>query len=259
MNTNQANSAPQENSAPQATEATAGTAAQPARVHRRMKDFDPSEQPREKALAHGCRVLTIPELLALILRVGVTGMPIIDMCKELIDSNGGSLHMLARRTLPELQQTPGMGATKALQVQAIMELARRYYAEVEATNPKIIRSSRDIHEVMRFENANSPQEQIWLLTLSRRNAIIAKHHLTTGSAVASIFDIKRALKLALLDEANSIILCHNHPSGNLQPSPQDDRITQALKSAAAVMELTMLDHVIVSAEGYYSYADKGRL
>ena len=228
-------------------------------IFRTMKEYSPEEQPREKALRKGIDALTIPELLALILRDGTTGMPIIEMTRRLIDANGGSLHTLGRRTLKEIQLTDGMGPTKALQVQAIMELARRYFQEEGEANPTIIRSSRDIYSLMRADIANEPQEQIWLITLNRRNAVVSRHHLTTGSAVASVFDLKRALKLALLDEASGIILCHNHPSGNLTPSPQDDQITRSLKTAGATMDLRMLDHVIISAEGFHSYADAGRL
>ena len=226
---------------------------------RTMKDFDPEEQPREKAARHGCGVLTVPELLALILRTGTPGTPIIEMTRNLIDANGGSLHSLARRSAAEIMTIPGIGPTKALQVAAIMELAKRYFYEEESFRPTIIRSSADIHALMRFEIGNSPQEQIWLITLPRRNSVIGKHHLTTGSAVASIFDLKRALKSAILDEASGIILCHNHPSGNLRPSPQDDAITRALKEGAAKLDLRLLDHLIITAGGFYSYADEGRL
>lgn len=226
---------------------------------RTMKDFDPDRQPREKAARYGCGALSIPELLALILRTGTQGTTILDMTHALIDASGGSLHSLARKTEKEITMIPGMGPTKATQVTAIMELAKRYFYEEENSRPEIIKSSRDIYANMRFEIGNSPQEQIWLITLNRRNAIVSRHHLTTGSAVASVFDLKRALKLALLDEASGIILCHNHPSGNLSPSPQDDRITRSLHQAATTMDIRMLDHLIVSAEGFYSYADEGRL
>lgn len=226
---------------------------------RTMKDFDPEDQPREKAIRFGCGVLTIPELLAIILRTGTQGTPIIEMTRQLIDDNGGSLHTLMRRTRKEIMLTPGMGPTKALQVQAIMELAKRYYLEETTSNPVIIKSSADIHNLMRFDIGNASQEQIWVITLNRRNAVVARHHLTTGSAVASVFDLKRVLKLALLDEATGLILCHNHPSGNKRPSPQDDQITRSLKQACATMDLRLLDHVIVTSEGFYSYADEGRL
>lgn len=224
-----------------------------------MKDFDPDEQPREKAARFGCHVLSVPELLALILRTGTQGIPIVQMTKYLIDDNGGSLHTLMRRSQKEIMMTPGMGPTKAMQVMAIMELAKRYYLEEEEINPKTIKSSSDIHNLMRFDIGNSPQEQIWIITLNRRNSVISRHHLTTGSAVASVFDVKRAMKLAILDEAEGIILCHNHPSGNRLPSVQDDNITRSMKKAAESMDMRMLDHVIVTAGGYYSYSDEGRL
>lgn len=226
---------------------------------RTIKEFDPEEQPREKAARFGIASLTLPELLALILRTGVHGVNILDMARNLIRDNGGSLHSLARRTPKEMMATFGMGPTKALQVAAIMELAKRYFQEESRFRPEVIRSSEDIYNIMRFDIANASQEQIWILTLNRRNAVIERHHLTTGSAIASIFDLKLALKLAILDEACGVVLCHNHPSGNLRPSTQDDSITRALKEGAARLDMRMIDHLIISAEGFYSYSDEGRL
>ncbi|MBD5371033.1 MAG: DNA repair protein RadC [Bacteroides sp.] len=227
---------------------------------RTLQHYAPEELPREKAVRHGCRVLTSAELLALILRVGTQGHSIMDLTRDLMAANNNSLHQLMRRTREEILTVPGIGMTKAIQIEAVMALVGRYMEEEKSeTRPRAIRQSSDIFEEMRFLNANSPQEQIWLLTLNRANRIIARHHLTTGSAVASVFDLKRALKMALLDEASSVILCHNHPSGNLRPSPQDDQITRALAQACSTMELRVLDHIIVTADGYYSYADQGRL
>lgn len=224
-----------------------------------MKDLDPNLQPREKADKYGYNSLSKSELLALILRVGVPGTPIIKITSKLIDDNEGSLHLLMRRSVNEIMQTPGMGPVKAGQVMAILELIKRYCEE--ETNPEraIIRQSTDIYENMRFQIGNLNKEEVWLLTLNRGNRIIGRHKLTSGSSTASVFDLKAAMKKAVLDEAASIILCHNHPSGNTRPSPQDDNITRAMKKAAEAMEFRLLDHVIVTCEGYYSYADEGRL
>lgn len=224
-----------------------------------MKDLDPIMQPREKADRFGYEALSKSELLALILRTGVPGIPITDITSRLLEANEGSLHLLMRRSEEELMKTPGMGPVKAGQVKAIMELAARYFTE--ETNPQRvkIKDSKDIYNLMRFQLANLNKEEVWLITLNRAHYVIGRHRLTIGSSVASVFDLKAALKKAVLDEASSLALCHNHPSGNLLPSPQDDAITRALKNAAATMEFNLIDHLIISIEGYYSYADQGRL
>lgn len=224
-----------------------------------IKEFDPELQPREKALKYGIQSLSTSQLLALILRTGIPGLPITEMTECLMTQNGGSLHSLERCSLEEIMLIPGMGRVKAQQVQAIMQLAVRYFKESETFRPTLIRKSSDIYNDMRFHIGNLNHEEIWLLTLNRRHAIMRRHHLTSGGSSSSVFDLKQAIKRAILDEASSIVLCHNHPSGTLSPSPQDDSITRALHDAAKLMGITLIDHVIITAAGYYSYADEGRL
>lgn len=223
----------------------------------RVQDLDPELRPQEKALKYGVDSLHNYELLALILRAGQPGMPITDLTYNLLGGVEGSLVALGNKSHEEIMAVKGMGVVKSLQVAAIMALARRYFQQTNSG--KIIKSSKDIDMVMRPEIATKPFEEIWLLTLNRRHEVLGKHFLTRGSAAASIFDIKNCIKTALVHNAQSIILCHNHPSGNLIPSPQDDQITHSLFEAARIMDLRMLDHVILSTEGYYSYQDQGRL
>lgn len=224
-----------------------------------IKDLSIEEQPREKALRYGMDSLTNSELLALILRTGLPGVPITQMTRNLLNAYGGSLHALMRRTEKEFQMIEGMGPVKAQQVKAIMALVKRFVEEEFASGMVQILSSRDIFNNLRLDIGNEPREQIWLLTLNRANRIIGRHHLTSGSSVASVFDLRNAVKLAILDEASAIILSHNHPSGNTRPSPQDDAITQSLKKAAQTLDMRLLDHVIITADSFYSYADEGRL
>lgn len=228
-------------------------------ITKMIRDLNPEERPREKASRHGFGVLSNAELLALILRTGTLSCPITTICSNLLDSCDGSFLRLMRKHEAELMMQEGIGPVKAQQILAIMELVRRFSAETLASRPNIITKSSDIYELLRYEIGNKTQEEIWLLTLARNNSIIGRHALTRGSATASVFDVKMALKRALLDEAQGIILAHNHPSGNLRPSPQDDAITRSMKNAAATMDLRMLDHLIVTGTGYYSYADEGRL
>lgn len=223
-----------------------------------VKDMDPDQQPREKALAHGCGVLSVPELFAIILRTGTTGNPITDLCRDLMRANGGKLRRLERRTRRELLEVKGIGTTKAIQIEAVMELIRRYSRE--SLGDRICtKSSKDIADVMAPEIGNIGHEEIWVLFLNRANILIHSERMTVGTDSASLFDVRKIIKTALLENANSLVMCHNHPSGNLRPSLQDDQITRQLKEACKYMSLSLLDHVIITSAGYYSYRDESRL
>ena len=227
-----------------------------------IKEMAREERPRERAINHGIQSLTTAELLALILRTGQPGLPITDLCRQLMDDNANSLLRLERRSRSELMLTKGIGNAKALQIEAMMEVMRRYQMEANAEQSRkvaAIRSAKDIHERMRFRIANLYHEEVWIMLLNRRNEVILDFRLTSGSQVASVFDTKMIMKRALLEDAQGVVMCHNHPSGNLRPSPQDDDITRRLAAACKAMDLRMLDHVIVTVSGYYSYSDEGKI
>lgn len=223
-----------------------------------VKEMDPDDQPREKAMKHGCKVLPTADLWALILRTGLPGKPITEMCRDLMRACDGRLFNLERMERRQLMAVKGIGATKALQIEAVMEMIRRYCNEAVGERVKI-RSSKDIYDTMRHEIGNLPHEEIWALFLNRANEVIGRERITQGSAVASVFDMRKILKEALLRNAEGLVLCHNHPSGNLMPSPQDDSITRKMKSGCEAMDLRFLDHLIVTADGFYSYCDQSRL
>lgn len=223
-----------------------------------VKDMDPDDQPRERALKYGCKVLPTADLWALILRTGLPGKPITDMCRDLMRACDGKLFNLERMERARFMKVKGIGTTKALQIEAVMELIRRYCKETVGNRIQITRS-QDIYDVMRHEIGNLSHEEIWALYLNRRNEIVSMEMITQGSSVASVFDLKKILKVALMRDAEGIVLCHNHPSGNLRPSAQDDQITRKMREGCASMDIRFLDHVIVTASGFYSYQDESRL
>lgn len=230
----------------------------PAMRPRTVKEFAPDEQPREKALRHGCGALSAAELWALVLRTGLPGKPITELCRDLMLANAGSLHSLERRSRAEILSMKGIGTTKAIQIEAVLELIRRYNAE-EAPEHPLIRSSRDIDAAIRPVIANLPHEEMWALMLNRANRLVASMRVSSGSATATVFDVKKVLKQALLENAESVVLCHNHPSGTLRPSSGDDQVTASCRQACKAMDMRLLDHLIVTLDGYYSYADESRL
>lgn len=223
-----------------------------------VKEMDPDDQPRERALKHGCGVLPTADLWALILRTGIPGKPITEMCRDLMRTCDGKLLNLERMQRSSFSKVPGIGSTKALQIEAVMELIRRYCRETVGSRIKI-RCSNDIFNVMRYDIGNLPHEEIWVLYINRQNEITSKMRVTQGSSIATVFDLKKILKEALARDAEGVIMTHNHPSGVLMPSVEDDRITRKLADSCKMMDLRLLDHVIVTADGFYSYSDQGRL
>ncbi len=227
-----------------------------------IKQMAEEERPRERAMLYGIESLTTAELLAVILRTGQQGMPVTDLCRQLLEDNDNSLLKLERRTRKELMLTKGIGAAKALQIEAMMEIMRRHLREATDAATKVIdqiSSSKMIYERMRCRIANLSHEEIWIILLNRRNQVIKEFRATSGGQSASVFDVKMIMKRALLEEACGLIMCHNHPSGNLKPSPQDDNITRILQNAGKALDINVLDHVIVTVGGYYSYNDEGRM
>lgn len=225
---------------------------------RTVKEMDPDDQPRERALKFGISSLSTPDLWALILRTGMKGKPITELCRDIMRSCNSSLFELERLPLEMIMNIPGIGTTKALQIESVMELIRRYSTEKSRKKTKIM-TPDDIFGYMRHKIGNLPYEQIWILFLNRANEVTGEKMITSGSAVASVFDLKKIIKEALLRDADAIVMVHNHPSGNLSPSIQDDNITASLQKACKMMELRMLDHVIVTTDGYYSYQNSGKL
>ena len=223
-----------------------------------VKDMDVDDQPRERALKYGISTLSTPDLWALILRTGLPGKPITQLCRDLMRDNEQSLFKLERKSLKEIMTTKGIGKTKGLQILAAMEITRRYNRE-KVGEKYVITSSQAIYDLMRSEIGNLSHEEIWAIYLGRRNDVILKKRISTGSATASIFDVKSILKEALLIDAQGLALVHNHPSGNLVPSGPDDQITRKMKEGAQIMDLRMVDHLIISTSGFYSYYDSGRL
>lgn len=225
---------------------------------RTVKEFDTDDQPRERALKLGVGALSVADLWAIVLRTGTPGKPITELCRDLMRVNDGSLRRLERRDLKELTAMKGIGITKAVQIQAVMELMRRYSAEEAADNPTVTRSA-DIFAIMRPKIGNLPHEEIWALLMNRRNEVLTLYRVSEGGAAATVFDVKKLLKAALLEGCCSVALCHNHPSGTLRPSPQDDDMTRRCKEACKATDLRLIDHLIITSSSYYSYSDEGRL
>lgn len=215
--------------------------------------------PMEKAEKYGFESLSTSELLAIILRTGQTGIPVTMMTANLMAANDGRLKVLERRSRQELMLTPGIGRVKAFQIEAVLEIMRRYNLETLGDR-FTIRSAADIFRYMHPKAAPLSVENIWLLMLNRKNALIECRTISQGGSSATVFDLKTILRNVILTpNIESVAMVHNHPSGSLSPSPQDDQITRQLKDGCQYLGIKMLDHVIVTQDGYYSYNDNNRL
>lgn len=230
----------------------------PDKTVKTVKEMDEDQQPREKAEKFGVGILSVAELWAILLRTGTPGYPITELCRDLMRKNDGSLHKLERRTKQELCEMRGIGPTKAIEILAAMELIKRYFHEdIPLEEP--IRTSSQIFDRMRHKIGNLDHEEIWMLLLNRQNKVIKEIRLTSGTSNSSVFDTRNTIKMALLENAEGMILCHNHPSGTLRPSTQDDNLTREIKEACKFMTIRFLDHVIVTSNGFFSYNDSSLL
>ena len=225
----------------------------------RIADLDEGDKPREKALSQGIRSLSNAELLAIIFGSGLPGKSVISMSQEILASCDNRLSRLSRLSIHEMKKKfKGVGTAKAISLAAAFELGLRTRDEDAALDPQI-KCSTDIYNIRRTKLERLEYEEFWVLYLSRSNRIIYEEYMSKGGVSGTITDIRLILKRALELLASGIILVHNHPSGNLRPSPDDDRITTKTKEAAKLLDINVLDHLIITPTSYFSYNDNGRL
>ena len=217
------------------------------------------DRPREKVLNKGLDALSPAELLAIILGSGVSGTAgkrsAVDLARELIDRYNG-LQGLARASVRDLCRTRGIGPAKAIAINAAFELSRRKNEE-EARAVIRLANSPTIAAYLTPRLAERKQEQFVAIFLNRNNEIVGEETLFSGGIASTVVDVKLILHIALEHLASSMIVAHNHPSGNLRPSQADIDITLRLKKAAAILEIRLLDHMIISSRGYYSFYEAG--
>jgi DNA repair protein RadC len=197
-------------------------------------------------------------LVSILLSASNTAEVSVSLANQILQSVNFNLHALAKLSTYELSKFPGMGAAKASILVASMELGRRRN-QSEALDNGQIRGSKDAANYLRPEIGDLSYEEFWVLYLNRQNKVLDKQKLSQGGMTGTVIDVRLVLKSALEKNSTSLIFCHNHPSGNLEPSDADRRITRQLKEAAAIMEIPVIDHIIVSQSGYFSFADEGLL
>ena len=227
------------------------------KVKTSIKDWPIDERPREKAMLHGISSLSKSELLAILVGSGNDEESAVGLMKRVLASCGDSIAELARLSVDDLCQFRGIGPAKAITIVAACELWKR--RGDEKNESRRILSSRDMYEYFYPVLCDSPVERCYVLLLNNMNRVIDHSLIGSGGFTATAVDIRLVIREALLKRATTIALCHNHPSGNIKPSRDDDRLTENLSQACKVMNIRMLDHIVLTDGAYYSYNDEGRL
>ncbi|SFB18600.1 RadC family protein [Algoriphagus aquimarinus] len=216
------------------------------------------DRPREKLLLRGKSALTDAELIAILIGSGTPSLSAVDLSKHILASVNYDLMALAKMSIQDLKKFKGIGEAKAISIIAAMELGRRRKESEPVKKPRIT-CSQDIYDLMRPELLDEQVEYFYLILLNRSNQVLKKHMVSQGGTAGTVVDPKIVFKIALEHLAQSVILVHNHPSGNLTPSEQDKRLTQRLVKIGRELDLPVLDHVIFTDVGYFSFADDGSL
>jgi DNA repair protein RadC len=223
-----------------------------------IKNWAEDDRPRERFLEKGAASLSDAELIAILIGSGSRNESAVDLAKRILHQSGNNLFELGQKSIQQLQKHKGIGTAKAVTIAAAMELARRRSA-CEPQKKQIIRSSKDIFEIFGPLLGDLPHEEFWVIFLNRNNKVTAKQRISTGGISSTVVDIRLIMKSAVENSAVSLVICHNHPSGNLMPGKDDKLMTQRIKDAGQIMEILLLDHVIIGQTHYFSFADEGIL
>ncbi len=224
-----------------------------------IKSWSVDDRPREKMLAKGRQSLTDSELLAIILGSGSRGESAVDLSKRILNDHQNNLNQLGKISIKDLVKNyKGVGEAKAINIVAALELGRRRQ-ETDPIERALISSSKDAFLILHPLLADLPYEEFWIVLCNRANKVIHKQSVGRGGVHSVVADVRIIMKCALDHFATSIILCHNHPSGNLKPSQEDIKLTSKVKEAARLFEMIVSDHIIIGDNGYYSFADEGIL
>lgn len=223
-----------------------------------IKNWSQDDRPREKLLQKGKLALSDAELIAILIGSGSRNESAVELSKRILQQNKNNLNALGKLSVQQLMNFKGIGEAKAISIIAAMELGRRRRSE-EALELIKISSSNSVFEVLQPLIGELQHEEFWILYLNNSNKIIEQFQISKGGITGTLVDVRITLRKALELGATSLILAHNHPSGNLNPSEADKQLTQKLKTASESLDIKVLDHLIVTEKSYFSFADEGIL
>ena len=223
-----------------------------------IKMWAKEDRPREKLLLKGRAILSDSELIALLIGSGNNKQSAVELSKTILNSVDNNLGKLGKLTIKELMRFDGIGEAKAISITAALELGRRKRA-FNKNDEDRIKTSRDVYELMLGHFEDLLHEEFWVIFLNRGNIVLDKRIVSMGGVSGTVADPKIIFKLAIEHLASAIILCHNHPSGNLCPSEADVKLTKQMVQSGNLLGIPVLDHVIISDCGFYSFTDEGAI
>ena len=216
------------------------------------------DRPREKLMRLGAEALSNAELLAILIGSGSPKETAVELMKRVLNGCNNNLNTLGKRTIHELCQYNGIGEAKAISILAACELGKRRQAE-KAEERKSLGSASAIYEYMHPKMQDLDTEEAWILLMNQNYKLIKAERISHGGITETAVDVRIIIREALLHNATVVAFCHNHPSNNLRPSNDDNRLTQRIKSACDTMRLYFLDHLIITDGAYCSYHEEGKL
>lgn len=217
------------------------------------------DRPREKLLLKGKGQLSKAELIAILIGSGNREQSAVELSKHILKSVSNNLAELSKLGVKDLCKFNGIGEAKAISIIAALEIGRRRRADDVIEKKKKIKSSKDVYDVLYADLSDKNYEEFWILLLDRANQIIKKINISEGGLSGTIADPKKIFKHALENNCSSIILAHNHPSNNIKPSDNDIKLTKTISKAGSVLEISVLDHIIVGSDKYFSFADESMI
>ncbi|NCC98088.1 MAG: DNA repair protein RadC [Bacteroidia bacterium] len=221
-----------------------------------IKAWSEDDRPREKLLQKGASVLSDAELISILIGSGTRNESAVGLARRVMQKADNDLNILARLTPTELSNSiKGIGYAKAVTITAAMELSRRR-RRVTQSEQDIIKESSDVYNIFLPDLGDLSYEEFWILLLNHANKVVAKIKIASGGVHQTIVDVKLLFKYALDRLATGIILCHNHPSGNLIPSAADKLLTNKIIDGAKFLDIRVLDHIIIGRDEYFSFADE---
>jgi len=224
----------------------------------KIKNWSVEDRPREKLMKQGIQYLSNTELLALIIGSGTKEMNAVELARMILLSAKNNLNELGKLSVEELVRVKGIGVAKAITLVAALELGSRKgksYSEEKV----IIKNSQTAFDILHAKIGELQHEEFWILVMNRAHKVLDTMKISQGGITGTVIDTRMILKYAIDKRATSLIVSHNHPSGNKKPSEADINITRKIKNAAALMDITLLDHIIIADKSYYSFADEGLL
>lgn len=226
--------------------------------HLTIKSWAEDDRPREKLITKGRQALSDAELLAILLSSGNRNETAVQLARRMLNENHNSINQLAKLQLNDLKKFKGVGEAKAVTIAAALEIGRRR-TDVSPEEKIKIMSSKNAYAVLNSKLSDLPHEEFWVLFMTRSNSVIKTECISRGGISGTVVDLRLILKPAIECLASSIILAHNHPSGNLKPSQEDINLTKKVKEAAKLMDISLQDHLIIGDQTYLSFADEGIL